>query len=142
MFDKLFKPKSVAIIGASQKALSIGNVITRNLLRYEFKGPIYPINPKADEICGVKSYPSVTAVPGDIDVAHLSIPAKFAPDAIDECGQKGIKFVIINSAGFKEVGAEGLAIENEVVARAKKYGMRIFGPNCQGIINTDPEIKA
>jgi acyl-CoA synthetase (NDP forming) len=142
MLDKLFNPKSVAIIGASQKALSIGNVITRNLLKYEFKGPIYPINPKADEICGVKCYPSVMDVPGDIDVAHLSIPAKFAPAAIDECGQKGIKFVIINSAGFKEVGAEGLAIENEVVARAKKHGMRIFGPNCQGIINTDPEIKA
>jgi acetyltransferase len=142
MFDTLFKPNSVAIIGASQKALSIGNVITRNLLKYEYKGSIYPINPKADEICGLKAYPSVLDVPGDIDVAHLSIPAKFAPVAIDECGKKGVKFVIINSAGFKEVGAEGLAIENEVVARAKKYGMRLFGPNCQGIINTDPEIKA
>jgi acetyltransferase len=142
MLDTLFKPKSVAIIGASQKALSIGNVITRNLLKYEFKGPIYPINPKADEICGVKAYPSVLDVPGDIDVAHLSIPAKFAPMAIDECGKKGIKFVIINSAGFKEVGAEGQAIEEEVVARAGKHGIRVFGPNCQGIINTDPEIKA
>ena len=142
MLDKLFKPKSVAIIGASQKALSIGNVITRNLLRYEFKGPIYPINPKADEICGLKAYPSVLDVPGDIDVAHLSIPAKFAPMAIDECGKKGIKFVIINSAGFKEVGPEGEAIEKEVVTRAKKQGIRVFGPNCQGIINTDPGIKA
>lgn len=142
MLDTLFNPKSVAIIGASQKALSIGNVITRNLLRYEFKGPIYPINPKADEICGVKAYPSVLDVPGDIDVAHLSIPAKFAPMAIDECGKKGIKFVIINSAGFKEVGPEGEAIEKETVARAKTHGIRVFGPNCQGIINTDPDVKA
>jgi acyl-CoA synthetase (NDP forming) len=142
MLDTLFNPKSVAIIGASQKALSIGNVITRNLLRYEFKGPIYPINPKADEICGIKAYPSVLDVPGDIDVAHLSIPAKFAPMAIDECGKKGIKFVIINSAGFKEVGPEGEAVEKEVVVRAQKHGIRVFGPNCQGIINTDPDVKA
>jgi len=142
MLDTLFNPKAVAIIGASQKALSIGNVITRNLLRYEFKGSIYPINPNAGEICGLKAYPSVMDVPGGIDVAHLSIPAKFAPPAIDECGKKGIKFVIINSAGFKEVGPEGEAIEKEVLARAKNYGIRVFGPNCQGIINTDPDVKA
>ena len=142
MFDKLFSPESVAIIGASQKPLSIGNVITKNLLKYEFKGPIYPINPKADEILGIKAYPSILDVPGDVDLAHMSIPAKFTPMAMDECGKKGVKFVIINSAGFKEVGQEGLAIENEVVAVAKKYGIRVFGPNCQGIINTDPEVRA
>ncbi len=142
MLDKLFNPRSVAIIGASQKALSIGNVITKNLLKYSYKGPIYPINPKADEVCGVKCYPTVADVPGDIDLAHISIPAKFTPDAIDECGKKGIKFVIINSAGFKEIGDAGLAIENETVKRARKYGMRIFGPNCQGIINTDPALRA
>jgi len=142
MLDKLFNPKSVAIIGASQKALSIGNVITNNLLKYSYKGPIYPINPKADEVCGLKCYPSVSAVPGDIDLAHISIPAKFTPDAIDECGKKGIKFVIVNSAGFKEIGEEGLFLEQEIVRRARQYGMRIFGPNCQGIINTDPELKA
>lgn len=142
MLDKLFNPKSVAIIGASQKALSIGNVITKNLLKFEYKGPIYPINPKADEVCGLKCYPSVADVPGDIDLAHISIPAKFIPDAIDECGKKGIKFVIVNSAGFKEVGDEGLFLEQEIVRRARQYGMRIFGPNCQGIINTDPDLKA
>ncbi|MBN2591407.1 MAG: acetate--CoA ligase family protein [Sedimentisphaerales bacterium] len=142
MFDKLFSPKSVAIIGASQKPLSIGNVITKNLLKYEYKGEIYPINPKADEILGIKAYHSILDVPGDVDLAHMSIPAKFTPMAMDECGKKGVKFVIINSAGFKEVGEEGLALENEVVAVAKKYGIRVFGPNCQGIINTDPELKA
>jgi acetyl coenzyme A synthetase (ADP forming)-like protein len=142
MLDKLFNPQSVAVIGASQKALSIGNVITKNLLKYSYKGPVYPINPKADEVCGLKCYPSVSAVPGDIDLAHISIPAKFTPDAIDECGKKGIKFVIINSAGFKEIGEAGLAIENETIKRARSYGMRIFGPNCQGIINTDPALRA
>ncbi|MBN1578074.1 MAG: acetate--CoA ligase family protein [Chitinispirillaceae bacterium] len=142
MLDKLFNPRSVAVIGASQKALSIGNVITKNLLKYSYKGPIYPINPKADEVCGLKCYPSVGAVTGDIDLAHISIPAKFTPDAIDECGKKGIKFVIINSAGFKEIGDAGLAIENETLQRARQYGLRIFGPNCQGIINTDPQLRA
>jgi acetyltransferase len=142
MLEKLFNPKSVAIIGASTKELSIGNVITKNLLRYEYKGPIYPINPKAPEVRGVKAYPGILDVPGEVDLAHISIPAKFAPMAIDECGKKGVKFVIINSAGFKEVGEEGEALEKEVVARAKGYGMRVFGPNCQGIINTDPDLKA
>lgn len=142
MLDKLFNPQSVAIIGASQKALSIGNVITKNLLKYEYKGNIYPINPKADEILGLKCFASVLDVPGGIDLAHISIPAKFTPDAIDQCGEKGIKFVIINSAGFKEVGEVGRAIEQEVVIRARKHGIRVFGPNCQGIINTDPALRA
>lgn len=142
MLDKLFNPKSVAIIGASTKELSIGNVITKNLLKYEFKGSIYPINPKADEIRGLKAYPSILDTPGEIDVVHISIPSKFIPMAIDDCGKKGVKFVIINSAGFKEVGEEGEALEKEIVSRAKKYGIRIFGPNCQGIINSDPDVKA
>jgi acetyl coenzyme A synthetase (ADP forming)-like protein len=142
MFEKLFNPKSVAIIGASQKALSIGHVITKNLLKYGFKGPIYPVNPKPDDILGLKTYASILAVPGEVDVAHISIPAKFVPAAIEECGKKGVKFVIINSAGFKEIGEVGVALEKESLAKARQYGIRIFGPNCQGIINTDPEIKS
>ena len=142
MLDTLFSPKSVAIIGASTKELSIGNVITKNLLRYDYKGSIYPINPKADEVRGIKAYKTIFDVPGEVDLAHISIPAKFVSQAIEDCGKKGVKFVIINSAGFKEVGAEGEALEKEVVAIARKYGVRIFGPNCQGIINTDPDIRA
>jgi len=142
MFDKLFSPESVAIIGASTKELSIGNVITKNLLHYKYKGSIYPINPKADEVRGVKAYKTISDVPGNVDLAHISIPSKFVPQAVEECGTKGVKFIIINSAGFKEVGPEGEALENEVVKIARKYGIRIFGPNCQGIINTDPDIKA
>jgi len=142
MFDKLFNPGSVAIIGASQKELSIGNVITKNLLKYNFKGPIYPVNPKADEIRGVKAYPSILDIPGEVDLAHLSIPAVYAPAAMEECGKKGVKFVIINSAGFKEVGDEGKKLEQQVVQKAGEFGIRIFGPNCQGIINTDPKIQA
>jgi acetyltransferase len=142
MLHSLFHPKSVAIIGASTKDLSIGNVITKNLLRYNFQGAIYPINPTAPEVRGVKAYPSVLDCPGDVDLVHISIPSKFVPAAIEDCGKKGAKNIIINSAGFKEIGPVGVALEKESVSIAKKYGMRLFGPNCQGIINTHPDYKA
>ncbi|MFI4962940.1 MAG: acetate--CoA ligase family protein, partial [Legionellales bacterium] len=140
--DSLFKPRSIAIIGASQKELSIGNVIIKNLLHYGYTGAIYPINPKINELNGLKSYPTIFDVPDQIDLAHVIIPAKFVPQTIKDCGEKGIKSVIINTAGFSEMGAEGIALQNEFLAIAKQYGIRIFGPNCQGIINSDPEYKA
>jgi acetyltransferase len=142
MLDTLFNPKSVAIIGASTKELSIGNVITKNLLHYKYKGAVYPINPKADEVRGIKAYKTIFNVPGVVDLAHISIPNKYVPQAVEDCGKKGVKFIIINSAGFKEVGPEGEALEKEVVSIARKYGVRIFGPNCQGIINSDPDVRA
>jgi acetyltransferase len=142
MLHSLFHPKSVAIIGASTKDLSIGNVITKNLLRYNFKGPIYPINPTAPEVRGVKAYPSVLDCPGEVDTVHISIPSKFVPAAIDECGRKGVKNIIINSAGFKEIGPVGVALEKQSIEIAHKYSMRLFGPNCQGIINTHPDYNA
>jgi len=142
MLDALFRPKSVAIIGASTKELSIGNRIIKNLIDFGFKGPIYPINPKADEIRGVKAYPSIFDVPGPIDLAHMVIASKFVPAAVEDCGKKGVKAIIINSAGFTEVGPEGAALQKDFLERAAKYGIRILGPNCQGIINTDPEVRA
>ncbi len=138
--DALFKPKAVALIGASIKELSIGNVITKNLLRYKYAGPIYPINPKADKVRGLKAYKSILDVPGEVDLAHIVIPPPFVPQEVENCGKKGIKAIIINTAGFKEMGAEGQALEDDFLSRAKKYGIRIFGPNCQGVINT--ELKA
>jgi len=138
--DALFKPKAVALIGASVKELSIGNVIIKNLLRYNYDGPIYPINPKVDEIRGLKAYKSILDVPGDVDLAHIVIPPPFVPAEVENCGKKGVKAIIINTAGFKEMGAEGQALEDDFLSRAKKYGIRIFGPNCQGIINS--ELKA
>src|ERR1017187_7902368 len=140
--DSLFKPKSIAIIGASSKELSIGNVILKNLLHYGYTGKIYPINPKEAQIRDVKAYPSIFDVPRDIDLAHVIIPAKFVPQIIEDCGKRGIKSVIINSAGFSEMGEEGQALQKAFLANAKKYGIRIFGPNCQGVINTDPALKA
>lgn len=140
--DFLFKPKSIAIIGASSKELSIGNVIIKNLVNYGYTGKVYPINPKEPEIRGITAYSSIFDVQDTIDLAHVIIPAKFVPQIIEDCGKKGIKAVIINSAGFSEMGEEGMALQKAFLAKAKEYGVRIFGPNCQGIINTDPEYKA
>ncbi len=142
MLDSLFRPKSAAVIGASTKELSIGNRVIRNLVDFGFKGPIYPINPKADEVRGIKAYKSIMDAPDNIDVVHMVIPAKFVPQAVEDCGVKGVKNIIINSGGFAESGPEGEAIQKDFLQRAKKYGIRILGPNCQGIINTDPEIRA
>ena len=142
MLDALFKPKAVALVGASTKELSIGNVIIRNLQRYDYKGAIYPVNAKADEVCGLKAYPSLADIPGEVDLAHIIIPSQFVPQAIEECGQKGVKAVIINSAGFSEMGEEGARLQREFLANARKYGIRLFGPNCQGIINSDPGLNA
>ena len=142
MLDALFKPRAVAVIGASTKELSIGNVIIKNLQQYGYQGKIYPINPSATEVRGIKAYPSLDQVPGDVDLAHIIIPARLVPQAIEECGLKGIKAAVINSAGFSEMGEEGAQIQEAFLANARKYGVRVFGPNCQGIINTDPALKA
>ena len=142
MLESLFRPKKVAVIGASSKELSIGNRVIKNLIDFGFKGEIYPINPKADEIRGIKAFKSITDCPDNIDVVHMVIPAKFVPQAVEDCGKKGVKNIIINSGGFSETGAEGEAIEKDFLARAANYGIRILGPNCQGIINSDPRIRA
>jgi len=142
MLDVLFKPRAVAIVGASTKELSIGNVIIRNLQEYGYKGAIYPINPTAPDVRGIKAYKSLSEVPGEVDLAHIIIPAKFVPQTIEECGRKGIKAVVINSAGFSEMGEEGKKLQEAFLANARRGGVRVFGPNCQGIINTDPALRA
>ncbi|MGD9193269.1 MAG: acetate--CoA ligase family protein [Desulfobacterales bacterium] len=142
MLESLFRPKSAAVIGASSKELSIGNRVIKNLIDFGFKGEIYPINPKADEIRGIKAFKSIMDCPDGIDVVHMVIPAKFVPQAMEDCGKKGVKNVIINSGGFSEIGPEGEAIEKEFLASAQKYGIRVMGPNCQGVINTDPDVRS
>ena len=139
--EKMFYPASVAVIGASQEKGKVGRAVLDNLID-GFKGHIYPINPKAAEIEGIKCYKSVMDVPGDIDLAVIVIPSKLVPQAITDCGQKNIKNVVIISAGFKEVGVEGAKLENEVKELAKGYGIRIVGPNCLGILNTYSKANA
>jgi len=141
MLDALFKPKSVAIIGASNNPLSIGHIVLQNLLDHNFKGPIYPINPKSQYIKSFKAYPSIADVPDEVDLVNISIKNTIVPYVLEDCGKKGVKFAIVHTAGFKEVGEEGLALEKQIVEIAHKYGMRIYGPNSQGIQNSDPEIS-
>ncbi|MBP2669481.1 MAG: acyl-CoA synthetase, ADP-forming, partial [Deltaproteobacteria bacterium] len=123
MLDALFKPRAVAIVGASTKELSIGNVIIRNLQEYGYKGAIYPINPTAPDVRGIKAYKSLSEVPGEVDLAHIIIPAKFVPQTIEECGRKGIKAVVINSAGFSEMGEEGKKLQEAFLANARRGGV-------------------
>lgn len=141
MLDGLFRPRSVAVIGASTNPFSIGHIVMKNLAAYSFNGPIFPVNPKGTPVLGYRAYTSVLDIPDPVDLVNISVKATLIPDVIAECGKKGVKFCIVHSAGFKEVGAEGIERERVMVERAHEYGMRIFGPNSQGIQNSDPEIS-
>ncbi len=141
MLDALFKPRSVAIIGASNNPLSIGHIVMQNLLDHNFKGPIYPINPKSKFIKSFRAYTSVSEIPDEVDLVNISIKNTLVPYVLEDCGKKGVKFAIVHTAGFKEVGEEGLQLERQIVEIAHKYGMRIYGPNSQGIQNSDPAIS-
>jgi len=141
MLDGLFKPRAVGVIGASNNPFSIGHIVIKNLAAYGYKGPVFPINPKGGSIRSFQSYKSILDVPVDVDLVNISIKATLLPKIIEECGQKGVKFLIVHSAGFKEVGEEGIKREREMVELAHKHGMRVFGPNSQGIQNADPEIS-
>lgn len=144
MLEAFFDPKSVAVIGASTNPDKLGYAVLENLVDggYVDVGKIYPINPKADEILGQKSYPSVLEVPGDIDLAVIVIPYSYVPSVLVECGKKSIPAVVIISAGFREAGMEGLDRELELVEIAEKYNIRLIGPNCLGIIDTFTPVNA
>ncbi len=138
---KLLRPRSVAVIGASRQRRTVGGEIFRNLLRCGFNGPVYPINPTAEVVQSVKAYPSILETPGPVDLAVMVIPAHLAKKLLLQCAEKGVKSVIVISAGFKEIGGEGTAREAELVQICKEHGMRLLGPNCLGVINTDPEVN-
>lgn len=133
-----FIPNGVAVIGASRDPSKLSYGVVRNLLDPEhgYPGPVYPINPKADEILGVRCYPDISAVPDPVELAVLIIPAGAVPAAVDACGRRGVKAAVIVSGGFREVGPAGAAREQEVVAIARRYGMRLMGPNGIGVIDT------
>jgi acetyl coenzyme A synthetase (ADP forming)-like protein len=137
-----FAPESVAIIGASTKPGKVGHDILRNMIDAGFKGAIYPINPSAKEILGLRSYASVREVAGPIDLAVVVVPAPIALEVMNDLGAKGIDSAIVISAGFKESGPEGVAREYELKALADRYGIRVVGPNCLGIISTSIGLDA
>ncbi len=130
----LFNPKSIAIIGASSKDGKVGNTVIKNIIKSQYSGDIFPINPRDDEILGIKAYKTVLDVPNEIDIAIFVIPSKFVVPVVEECGKKEIKGIIIITAGFKEIGGQGVEREEKIITLAKEYNMRIVGPNCLGFI--------
>ncbi len=130
-----FSPKGVSIIGASSNPRKLSYGILENLCSSGLKGGIYPVNPKADEILGLRSYPDIADVPDPVETAVIVLPAPLTPDVLRSCGEHGIKAVVIISGGFKEIGKDGSALEKECLQIAKSYGMRVIGPNCVGVMD-------
>jgi len=140
MVKALFQPRSIAVIGASRTPGKIGYVVLRNIKGYGFTGKVYPINPHADEILGYKAYPSILDVPDEVDVAVITVPAEGVLKVVEESGQKGVKVAVIITSGFSEVG--NVELENKIVETARRYGMRILGPNIFGYVYTPSNINA
>lgn len=132
----LFYPKSIAVIGASGTKGKLGWNVFTNLVCHNFEGALYPINPRAEEIQGIKAYPRISDVPEPVDVAIILVSASVTPDVVKECCDRGVKYIVVESAGFAEMGEEGRQLEQEMKAIADSYGVRLLGPNCSGIINT------
>jgi acetyltransferase len=132
--DKIFKPKSIAVIGASDKAGSPGYRVFRNLIGSGYEGVVYPINPNRESVQGVHAYKTITELPKVVDLAIIITPAITVPDILEQCGKMGVKGVLIITAGFKEIGPQGAALEQQLFGIKKKYNMRILGPNCVGFI--------
>jgi acetyltransferase len=140
VLNGLLKPKSIAVVGASATPGKIGYTVVKNLLDSGYEGPIYPINPKRDEILGLKAYPSVLDVPEPIDAAVIVIPARYVVQVAEECGKKGVKGLIVIASGFSEVGRHDL--EDALVSTARRYGMRVLGPNIVGILSNSDKCNA
>jgi len=139
--DSIFHPKSLAVIGASRKPGSVGHSLLANIIDSRYQGIVYPVNPEAKGILGIKCYSSVTAIPDAVDLAVIIVPARFVPAILAECGQKKIQGAIIISAGFKEIGGEGIHLEKNVKEIAAQHDIALVGPNCLGIINADASVS-
>ena len=136
--DALFRPSAIAVVGASRRADTIGHQIVDNLLRHGYTGVVYPVNPGARAVHSIAAFPSVSAIPGDVDLAVVVVPKELVPAVVEDCGAKGVKGLVVISAGFKEVGAEGAQREARLGEQTRALGMRVVGPNCMGILSTDP----
>ncbi len=133
MIESLLNPRSIAVIGASREEDKIGNVILKNLLTQGYTGKIYPVNPKADEILGLKCYRSINEINDEIDLAVIVLPAKYVPDSVKECVEKNVKFVIAIAGGFSETGEQGKILEEKILEIIKNKNTRVIGPNTVGI---------
>jgi acetate---CoA ligase (ADP-forming) len=139
--DAIFRPRTIAVVGASRDRTAIGHEILHNLIEYGFTGSIFPVNPRASTVHSLKCYPDPGSVPDPVDLAVIVVPRDVVPGAVDACGRAGVKGVVVITAGFKEVGGEGVRREAELLAMVRRYGMRMIGPNCMGVVNTHPDIR-
>ncbi len=139
--DALFRPRSVAVVGASRRRGTIGGEIFANLLAHGFTGPVYPVNPTSDVVQSVRAYPTVSQCPGPVDLAVVVVPKDRVLDAVEDCGRKGVKGLVVITAGFAEVGSEGRALQDSLRSSVRRHGMRLVGPNCLGLVNTDPAVS-
>lgn len=137
----LLRPTSIAVIGASARPRTIGNALVENLLAGHFKGPIYPVNPRTSTIAGLNTYPSVTAISGPVDLALVVVPEDKVLAVVEECGEKKVNGLVVISAGFAETGEPGRAAQQDLLRLARRHGMRMIGPNCMGVVNTDPAVS-
>ena len=137
-----FNPKSVAVIGASRNARKVGAVILKNIIKSKFKGKVYPVNPQARKINGLKCFPDITSLPMAPDLAIVAVPAPLVLPTLNQIGAKGTKNVVVIAAGFKETGADGKKLEQELINIAQKYELNLLGPNCLGFVNNLCPINA
>lgn len=142
MQDILFKPDSIALIGASKVPGKVGYSLLKNIKEGGYAGTIYPVNPTTPEILGIKVYPDIRSIPGTVDLAVFMIPPKAIIGSFRDCAEKKVKFAVVISAGFKEVGVEGALLEKQLKEQADAYGIRVVGPNCLGIIDTKSRLNA
>jgi acetyltransferase len=139
--DAIFRPRSVAVIGASRKRQTIGREILANLVEYGFSGPVYPVNPHADSIHSIRCHRTIGDIPGPVDLAIVTVVKDQVPAVVAACGKKGVRGLVVITAGFKEVGKSGAALESKLAATLTRYRMRMVGPNCMGVVNTESDVR-
>lgn len=137
----LFRPESVAVVGASRDPTSIGYKLLEALIMNRFQGPVYPVNPNATVVGSIRAYPSVRALPERVDLAVIAVPRNSVLPVVDDCAERGVKALVVITAGFAEVSVEGRELQQRLVEEVRGYGMRMVGPNCLGLLNTDPKVQ-
>ena len=142
MLKALFSPQSVAVVGASANPEKLGYMVLDNIIKYGYQGQVYPINPKAKEILDRPCYGRVIDIPDPVDLAVIVVPNKYVASVMQDCGDKGVGAAIIITAGFREAGAQGRQMERQVIEIAQQNGIRVVGPNCLGVIDTNSALNA
>jgi len=139
--ELIMNPRSVAVVGATNRPGSVGLAVFRNILDVGFQGVLYPVNPKSKSVQSVKAYPKLTDIPDEVDLAVIIVPAEIVCSVMEQAGQKQVKGAIVISAGFKEVGGRGVELEERLKEVVCEYGIRLVGPNCLGVINNDERVR-